>query len=62
MEHVNNVELTNRSKGSANAKEHDLPYKDENGTGHSREARGITGIQALDVSPESEPSVSPFVR
>ena len=44
------MELTNQPKGSANADVDDLQYHDENGT----QRRGITGIQALDVSTQSK--------
>lgn len=50
MEHDESFQLTNRSKGLANADVDDLQYGEANGTGHRRQARAFTGIQTLDVS------------
>ena len=52
MENVNNMELTNRSKGSAVVNVDDLQHHDKDGTQRSQGPRGITGIQALDVSTQ----------
>ena len=59
MDPVNHMELSNRSKGSANANVDDEQYKDENGIWPNREARGLTGIQALDVCAQSYPYFIP---
>ena len=60
MDPVHQMELSNRSKGSAKANVDDVQYKDEHGTWPNREARGLIGIQALDVCALSDPHFIPF--